>query len=364
MSPQDTSCIDYTMLTQPRAWRPLPALPHATCQAAAATMCQPRKRDGGGGDGSGKGGKTWDVFVLGGHAAVPSPRVHVLTVVQPAEEAMLKEDVAQRGEEPAQSVRGRGAGKLAKRGLGGGGGAGAGAGEGGGGGGSMAGGNRDRGRERSRGKSRGKSRDKCGSEEARGGWEVGEWREVASMRTARTHLCCAAIDGLILAIGGTDGEKVLRTVECYDTTRPEAGWVPVCPLAHPREGASAVVLGDSVYVIGGHDGKAHLCSVEVWSPKLYRESSGHWRPVSSLVQQRSALAAVSVGKALVALGGYCGRGGARMTSCEMWHPKDSDPRKVCYCSILLLYFTTLFYNSVLQLFFTTIDIPRTPTHMK
>lgn len=200
----------------------------------------------------------------------------------------------------------------------------------------MAGGNRDRSRDRSRGRSRGKSRDKCGSEEARGGWEVGEWREVASMRTARTHHCCAAIDGLILAIGGTDGEKVLRTVECYDTARPEAGWVPVRPLAHPREGASAVVLGDSVYVIGGHDGHAHLCSVEVWSPKR-REGAGHWRPASSLVQQRSALAAVSVGKALVALGGYCGRGGARMTSCEMWHPKDSDPRKVGHCSTLLLY---------------------------
>lgn len=230
---------------------------------------------------------------------------------------MLEEGVAQRGEEPAQSVRGREAGKVAS-------------------------GNRDRSRDRSRGRSRGKSRDKCGSEEARGGWEVGKWREVASMRTARTHHCCAAIDGLILAIGGTDGEKVLRTVECYDTARPEAGWVPVRPLAHPREGASAVVLGDSVYVIGGHDGNAHLCSVEVWSSKLHRESAGHWRPVSSLVQQRSALAAVSVGKALVALGGYCGRGGARMTSCEMWHPKDSDPRKVGFCSTLLLYFTTLF----------------------
>ncbi len=338
MSPQDTSCVDYTILTHPRAWFPLPALPHATCQAAAAAVCQSRRRDGGGG-GAGKGGKTWDVFVLGGHAAVPSPRVHVLTVVQPGEETMLEEGVAQRGEEPAQSVRGREAGKVAS-------------------------GNRDRSRDRSRGRSRGKSRDKCGSEEARGGWEVGKWREVASMRTARTHHCCAAIDGLILAIGGTDGEKVLRTVECYDTARPEAGWVPVRPLAHPREGASAVVLGDSVYVIGGHDGNAHLCSVEVWSSKLHRESAGHWRPVSSLVQQRSALAAVSVGKALVALGGYCGRGGARMTSCEMWHPKDSDPRKVGFCSTLLLYFTTLFTTLFYNFFFTAIDIPRTPTSIK
>ena len=101
------------------------------------------------------------------------------------------------------------------------------------------------------------------------------------------------------------------------------------PLNHPREGAAAVTLDGSVYVIGGHDGTSYLSSVEVWTPsrrgrRCGDAAGGHWRPVSSLVQPRSSLAAVAVGKALVALGGYCGRGGSRLASSEMWHPKGSD----------------------------------------
>ena len=342
----DTRCVDYTMLKNPRAWHPLPALPHATCQAAAAAVCRPSGR---GASGERTGGRAWDVYVIGGHAAVPSPRVHVLTVVLPDLESPLQEGMAQRGEESAKGMQACGApGSLLeetgrRRVVGSKASA------------IMSSASRVRSSVRSSVRSRSprrstpargnpdfirgqdsKTGSKSGSGNAGSDWEVGEWREVPSLRTARTHHCCAAIDGLILAIGGTDGDKVLRTVECYDTTCPEAGWVPVRPLAHAREGAAAVVSGDSVYVIGGHDGAAHLCSVEVWSPKLHRECTGHWRPVYSLVQPRSGLAAVSVGQALVALGGYCGRGGERMTSCEMWHPKGSDPNKVkaLLCALL------------------------------
>jgi kelch-like protein 18 len=128
-----------------------------------------------------------------------------------------------------------------------------------------------------------------------------------------------------------DGVSVLRSVEYFDTRHPKGGWVQMRPLNHPREGAAAVTLDGSVYVIGGHDGTSYLSSVEVWSPSRNGGqhldiSDTHWRPVSSLVQPRSSLAAVAVGNALVALGGYCGRGGSRLASNEMWQPKGRDPK--------------------------------------
>ena len=49
-----------------------------------------------------------------------------------------------------------------------------------------------------------------------------------------------------------------------------------------------------------------------------------WQPASSsLIQRRSCLTAVAVGNAIVALGGHCGRAGARLTSTEMWLPNDT-----------------------------------------
>jgi hypothetical protein len=136
-------------------------------------------------------------------------------------------------------------------------------------------------------------------------------------------------------VASADGEGVLRSVECFDTHQPHAGWVPMRPLNHPRQGAAAVALGGAIYVIGGHDGSAYLSSVEVWTPSgrggVTERRGGNvfgnpWRPVSALVQPRSSLAAVSVGSSLVALGGYCGRGGSRLTSSEMWQPKGRDPK--------------------------------------
>mmetsp|Transcript_33805 Transcript_33805/g.49502 ORF Transcript_33805/g.49502 Transcript_33805/m.49502 type:complete len:170 (-) Transcript_33805:124-633(-) len=85
----------------------------------------------------------------------------------------------------------------------------------------------------------------------------------------------------------------------------------------------------SVYVVGGHTGAAHQCSVEVWNAHTRGSTpaTAQWKPVSSLEQPRSSHAAVCVGKALVALGGHCGRGGSRLTSCEMWQPLGSEPQK-------------------------------------
>ena len=141
--------------------------------------------------------------------------------------------------------------------------------------------------------------------------------------------------GLTDRVPSADGVSVLRSVECFDTRQPRAGWVPMRPLNQPREGAAAVTLDGAVYVIGGHDGSAYLSSVEVWAPSgrggAKERRGGNlfgnpWRPVSALVQPRSSLAAVSVGSSLVALGGYCGRGGSRLTCNEMWQPKGCDAK--------------------------------------
>ena len=167
---------------------------------------------------------TWDVFVIGGHAAVPSPRVHCLTISQPAVLEGQRERVEARAaevEDTARSIpdvqylyvkdvrfeppqpRSRGAGEVPRgRSLGrpaGG----------------VGSGNKNRSRSQSLEtmralKGRGqtvqsgeKMKELNGGAAAQAEWEVGAWEERASLGTARTHHCCAVADGVVLAIGGT-----------------------------------------------------------------------------------------------------------------------------------------------------------------
>ena len=69
--------------------------------------------------------------------------------------------------------------------------------------------------------------------------ETGEWEEVAPIRTARSRMGVAALQGKLYAVGGKgepplfdDPISTLDSVECYD---PESGaWQEVCSLTEPR----------------------------------------------------------------------------------------------------------------------------------
>lgn len=163
----------------------------------------------------------------------------------------------------------------------------------------------------------------------------------------------------MLAIGGTDGCCVLGSVECYDTSDPSGGWLPLRPLNHAREGAAAVVLGDAVFVLGGHDAHEHLCSVEMWRLSPFRPESSssssssaaaerrawmmrsEWKAAMSMVQPRSWLGAAAVGESVVALGGDCGRAGHRLHSVESCFPAAASQHystaKVYICLYASIY---------------------------
>lgn len=54
-------------------------------------------------------------------------------------------------------------------------------------------------------------------------------------------------------MGGFDGEKMVSSVEIFDPRNDS--WMEGEPLNHVRGNASAAVLGDSLFVIGGVDGQ-------------------------------------------------------------------------------------------------------------
>ena len=101
---------------------------------------------------------------------------------------------------------------------------------------------------------------------------------------------------VLCAIGGWDGDSVLRSVEWYD---PDAAhWEPGPPLIRPRKRLCAVAHRGKVYVIGGHDGKTALSSAEVYS-----QTARQWASLPDMSQARMFAACVALGDSLYVIGG-------------------------------------------------------------
>lgn len=108
------------------------------------------------------------------------------------------------------------------------------------------------------------------------------------MKTSRSRVGVAVVNGLLYAIGGYDGQSRLSTVEVYN---PETdGWTRVSSMNSQRRlvqsspprpaqltnrgvllsAMGTAVVDGHIYVCGGYDGKSSLSSVERYSPETDR----------------------------------------------------------------------------------------------
>lgn len=76
-------------------------------------------------------------------------------------------------------------------------------------------------------------------------------------------------------------------------------------MAVPRRAAGAAALGDTIYVVGGHDGSGPTAAVEA-----YDTIADRWTPVAPLPRALSAVAVAAAGGTLLAAGGLDAGGAA------------------------------------------------------
>ena len=103
------------------------------------------------------------------------------------------------------------------------------------------------------------------------------WTTAAPMPTARAGLGLArGGDGLIYAIGGYDGDGVMRTVEAYDPATDR--WSASTPLPDPRRNLAAATGADGkIYVFGWHSDSYGPVSTEIFNPatKTWTSAAGN-----------------------------------------------------------------------------------------
>jgi N-acetylneuraminic acid mutarotase len=126
-----------------------------------------------------------------------------------------------------------------------------------------------------------------------------QWVDLAPLQDPRQEVGVAALDGRIYVVGGFRGDGgTVSTVEVYNPSADR--WEFVAPLPIAVNHAVAAVVGDRLYVLGGHPPAGPEAVDNVFA---YDPSSDTWAPRASMPTARGALSvAVADGK-IYAAGG-------------------------------------------------------------
>ena len=146
------------------------------------------------------------------------------------------------------------------------------------------------------------------------------WRQLAPMPCARRGMGVCVLNGLLYAIGGSDGLQALCMVECYDPNTNV--WTKKAGLNENRSSVAAAVVNDVAYAIGGYDGVMNcLSTVEKYDPE-----TDTWSYVKEMNTPRSMVSVGVINSCIFVIGGY--DGGSDLSSCEVYNTEDNTWRMI------------------------------------
>jgi len=145
----------------------------------------------------------------------------------------------------------------------------------------------------------------------------GEWEKLPS-GPKRTGLAMVAHQGKIYRVGGfevvSEGKNNLTSNSDFARFDPATNkWEDLTPLPEGRSSHDAVVIGDTIYVVGGWQLKAgssydNAWLKTAWSYDLSQEKS-EWKPVAAPPFERRAISLATRDGLLYCIGGMQSKGG-------------------------------------------------------
>ena len=150
----------------------------------------------------------------------------------------------------------------------------------------------------------------------------GLWTRLASMRTARSEVAAAELNGKIYVLGGF-GRGATANEE-YDPVANR--WRSRAPIPRGVDHAAAVALEGLIYLIGGFDGRFRAVDTVL----AYDPSTDSWTAKAELPTPRGALGAVAVNGKIYAIGGRASGGDVGTTeeynpATDTWHSRSPMP---------------------------------------
>lgn len=101
-----------------------------------------------------------------------------------------------------------------------------------------------------------------------------QWEKKASLPIPLANYGIASYEGNLYLFGGWNGKNVTNLVLRYNPNNDN--WTEMTPLPTARSSSNAIVLGDSIFVVGGTVNGRPCLANEVYSPNLDNGSDNPW----------------------------------------------------------------------------------------
>ena len=143
--------------------------------------------------------------------------------------------------------------------------------------------------------------------------EQDDWIELAPMPYSRWAATAVVLDNAVYIVGGqSSNQSLLR----YDPATDS--WSELAKLRRPREHLAAVVLDGQIYAIGGRWDRA-TNTVERYDPE-----TNQWTPVNGMNQPRSGFGAAVLDGKIIVGGGELFEPLKTLDSIEIYDPTKGD----------------------------------------
>ncbi|MCD6580022.1 hypothetical protein J7L48_11165 [bacterium] len=129
-----------------------------------------------------------------------------------------------------------------------------------------------------------------------------KWAQLKSMTQRKNTLCLIAYNGMLYAIGGTDGNKVFNTVEIYNPITNT--WHQGTPMPTARYNMTAQEVNGKIYVIGGVDLHSHRFDTN----EAYDPYSDSWEGKAPMPTALRGMASGKYNNEIYIFGGFSSAG--------------------------------------------------------
>ncbi|GMT20344.1 hypothetical protein PFISCL1PPCAC_11641, partial [Pristionchus fissidentatus] len=128
------------------------------------------------------------------------------------------------------------------------------------------------------------------------------WTACTPMPSARGRCGLALIDQTIYVMGGNDGKERLNTVQCFDVA--ENKWTDMDPMISKRAGFATVTIDGVIYVCGGFEGQGALALVEAFDAHSEEPA---WTQMPPMTKMRGTPAGCVLNGKIYVKGGHDGQ---------------------------------------------------------
>ncbi|XP_075896018.1 kelch-like protein 23 [Nelusetta ayraudi] len=159
-----------------------------------------------------------------------------------------------------------------------------------------------------------------------------EWTEGQPMITARYYHCSVAMHGCIYAIGGYKGGAPEQEAEFYDPLKKK--WFPVAKMIQGVGNATACVMGEKIYVSGGHHGYRGNCTYE--KIQVYRSDVNEWSVLTVAPHPEYGLCCVPLNNMLYLVGGQTTVADCYNIERDEWRPISVMKERRMECGAVVI----------------------------